>query len=182
MGYANPLQKTHKIEFETRQVCYPWHRWYGRSVLTRRAGGAHSDVAYFCKLPEALLHELLVEVPKWMFDTAECARMRIADVPHVDCVTLRALRRTIAEQRAFLTAAVIQPQLSRHAGHGGTDDSDSKNRSNNPDEVVQPTPSLAALERSHPAHARRGSQASGATVVRRLDKRSSSSFSKARWA
>ena len=47
--------------FEPRQVCYPWHRWYGRSVLTRKAGGAHADVAYFCKLPEAPLMRCLLK-------------------------------------------------------------------------------------------------------------------------
>ena len=70
---AIPLQKTHSIAFESRQVCYPWHRWYGRNVLTRKAGGAQADVAYLCKLPEAPLDAMLVETPKWMFDAAHCA-------------------------------------------------------------------------------------------------------------
>jgi hypothetical protein len=125
---AIPLQKTHNIAFESRQVYYPWHRWYGRSVLTRKAGGAHADVAYFCRLPEAPLDAMLVETPKWMFDAAHCATMRLRERPHVDCATLRTLKNSIAEQHASVKAAVLQPQLSRQAGHGDIDDGDSKSK------------------------------------------------------
>jgi hypothetical protein len=52
---------------------------------------------------------MLVEVPKWMFDAAECAEMRIEALARIDCETLRALMKTIIEQRASLKSAVIQP-------------------------------------------------------------------------
>jgi hypothetical protein len=125
---AIPLQKTHSIAFESRQVCYPWHRWYGHSVLTRKAGVAHADMAYFCKLPEEPLDAMLVEIPKWMFDAPHCATMRLRERPHVDCATLRTLKNSIAEQHASVKAAVLQPQLSRQAGHGDIDDGDSKSK------------------------------------------------------
>ena len=102
---AVPLQKTHRIVFEPRRLCYPWHPWYGHSILTRAAGGAHTNLTYFCKLPEAPLDAMLVEIPRWMFDAVHCATMRAAELPHVDCATLRALKSTIAEQRASVNTA-----------------------------------------------------------------------------
>jgi hypothetical protein len=56
---------------------------------------------------------MLVEVPRWMFDAAHCATMRAAGFAYVDCATLRALKITIAEQRASINTgkAVIQPQV-----------------------------------------------------------------------
>ena len=174
MGFAIPLQKTHSIAFEPRRVYYPWHRWYGRSVLTRRAGSAHADVAYFCKLPEAPLDAMLVETPKWMFDAAHCATMRVTERPHVDCATLRTLKSSIAEQRVSVKAAVLQPQLSRQAGHGDIDDGDSKSKSDETAGAVRRTTLHSALERSHRAHPRRGGKTSGATASQRSDAQSSS--------
>ena len=170
---AIPLQKTHSIAFEPRQVHYPWHRWYGRSVLTRRAGGPHADVAYFCRLPEAPLDAMLVETPKWMFDAAHCATLRLTEQPHVDCATLRSLKNSIAEQRVSWKA-VLQPQLSRPAGDGDRDDGDFKSKSDDTDGAVRRTTHRTALERSHRAHARRGGKTSGATASQCSDERSSS--------
>ena len=167
MGCAIPLQKTHSIVFESRRLCYPWHPWYGRSVLTRKAGGAHADVAYFCKLPEAPLHAMLVEIPKWMFDAAPCATMRIAELPHVDCATLRILESTIAEQCVSMKAAVLQPQLSRHTGHGGSDDNNFGKTSKDAADAVQRTLRRTVLEQPCRVNARRGSETSGEAAGQR---------------
>jgi hypothetical protein len=177
-AYASPLQKTHSIAFEPRQVCYPWHRWYGRNVLTRRAGGAHADVAYFCKLPEAPLDAMLVEIPKWMFDAAHCATLRLTEQPHVDCATLRALKNSITEQRVSVRTSVLQPHLSRQAGHGDKDDSDSKSKSDESVGAIRRTTHRTSLERSHPTHTRRSGKTSGATARQCSDERSSSHPSK----
>jgi hypothetical protein len=73
---------------QDRRLCYPWHPWYSRSVLTRKAGGAHAGMAYFCKLPDAPLHAMLVEILKWMFDAARWAKMRVAELPGLKCDTV----------------------------------------------------------------------------------------------
>jgi len=174
MVCAIPPQKTHNIAFESRQVCYPWHRWYGRSVLTCRAGGAHSDVAFFCKLPEAPLDAMLVEIPKWMFDAAHCATLRLTEHPHVDCATLRTLKNSIVEQRVCVKAPVLQPQLSRQAGHGDMDGSPFKKASNNTTGAVRRTTRLTALARSDSTLTRRGNKTAGATPRQCPDQRSSS--------
>src|SRR5271157_2464116 len=128
-GCAIPLQKTHSIEFESRRLCYPWHRWFDRTVLTRRAGGSHADTVYFCRLPQSLPHAMFVEIPKWMFDGAQCASMHLAELPHVDCATLRALKNTITEQSASVKATVLQTQLSLQT-HGDTHGNTSRRRAN----------------------------------------------------
>jgi hypothetical protein len=158
MGCAIPLQKTHSIVFEPRRLCYPWHPWHGRSVLTRKAGGAHADMAYFCKLPEAPPHAMLVEIPKWMFDATRCASMRFAELPQVDCATLRALESMIVEQCVSAKAVVLQPQLSRHTGHGGTDGNNFERTSKDTAGAVQRMPRRTVLEQSRRVNARRGSQ------------------------
>jgi hypothetical protein len=96
---AIPPQKTHKISFECRRLCYAWHPWYDRSVLTRAATGAHADLAYFCKLAEAPVDAMLVEIPRWMFDASHCAAMRLAELASVDWRSLEALNALITARR-----------------------------------------------------------------------------------
>src|SRR3954466_655625 len=112
MACAVPLQKNHNLSFENRQVFYPWHRWHGLTVMTRAACGAHADQAYLCKLPEAPLDVMLIEIPKWMFDAAHCSTLCLVDVPRVDCETLQELKATIARFRVSIAAAMLQPQVS----------------------------------------------------------------------
>jgi hypothetical protein len=140
--------------------------------LTRRAGGAHADVAYFCKLPDAPLDAMLVEIPKWMFDAAQCAPMRLVDDPHVDCATLRILKCTISEQCVSLNAAVLQPQVSRQTGDGDADDT-SPCTSNYPTGAVRRAGRRAQLERSERADAERCSQANRSTPHKYSDKQAS---------
>jgi hypothetical protein len=173
-GYAIPLQKTHNLSFESRQVCYPWHRWYALTIMTRGAGGAHADMAYFCKLPEAPLDVMLIEIPKWMFDAAHCATMRLVDDPRVDCETLRELKSTIARLRVSIEPAMLQPQVSRQAGDGDIDDSDSPSKSKSAAGAIRRTARSAKLERSHRIDASRCSQTAGPTARQRSDKPSSS--------
>src|SRR3954452_14049822 len=97
-GATRP-QKTHNIAFEIRRLCYRWHPWYDREVLTRAGTGVRADISYLCRLPDAPVGVMLVEIPRWMFDTGHCASARIADFPHVDCTALQVLKRMLAVQR-----------------------------------------------------------------------------------
>src|ERR1019366_9723068 len=117
-------------------------------------------------------------IPRWMFDAAHCATLRLADLPHADCATLRTLKNSIAEQRVSVKASGLQPQLSRQAGHGDTDDSDSKSKSDETAGAIRRTTRRTALERSHSIHTRRSEKTSGATARQCSDERSSSHSSK----
>lgn len=177
-GFAIPLQKTHNLSFEPRQICYRWHRWYGLTILTRRAGGAAADQAYFCKLPEAPLDVMLIKIPKWMFDAAHCATMRLVGNPRVDCQTLRELKSTIAKLSVSVEPAMLQPQVNRRAGYGDTDDSDSPTKSKNTASAVRPTARSAKLERTHGADAPRCSKTTGAAAGQCSGKPSGSRLSR----
>lgn len=179
---AVPLQKTHSTPFELRQVCYPWHPWHGRDALTRRAGGAHADVAFLCRLPETPVDTMLVEVPRWMFDAAECATMQLVDQPHVDCGTLRNLKRTITEQHVSVRAAMLQPQGSWQAGHGDIDGNDSTSKTTDTAGAVRRTSRCPALVRSNRAQTRRGGQTSSPAARQCTNRQPSSRSSKTRRA
>lgn len=178
MVCAIPLQKTHNLSFEPRQVCYPWHRWYGLTILTRGAGGAHADLAYFCKLPEAPLDVMLIEIPKWMFDTAHCATMHLVDGPRVDCETLSELKATIARLCVSVEPAMLQPQVSRQAADGDTDDSDSPSKSKSTAGAFRRTARSAKLERSHRTDAPRCNRTAGPAAGQRSDNPSGSRSSR----
>ena len=67
---------------ETREVCYPWHPWYGRAVaicavLTKR----HQAVVH-CRLEPDEGGKAL-EVPQWMFEQAGCCTMQLVQAPQV---------------------------------------------------------------------------------------------------
>jgi hypothetical protein len=98
----------------------------------------------------------------------------------VDCATLRALRNMMAEQCVSTEVAVVQPLLSRQAGHGDTDGTDSKRTSNGTAGAVRRTPSRTTLGRSHSIDAQRTGKASGATPNRRSGEQSKSRSAKPR--
>ena len=173
-GYANARQKTHEITFDLREVRYPWHRWFGRTIQTRKAGGLHCELAYLCKLPESPLRSMLVEVPKWMFDAVECAGMRIETVPHVDCEKLRMLKKAIVDLCASFPVAVIQPQPTGQSGSGDTDGSDPCSKSKETVGAVRRTTRRAALERSLSGDASRSSKPAGATTPQHSNRQSRS--------
>ena len=59
---------------------------------------------------EAALDAMLVETPRWMFDAAHCATLRLTERPHVDCATLRTLKNSITEQRVSVKASLVDVQ------------------------------------------------------------------------
>ena len=120
MDLSSPRRKTHNLGFTLRRLHYRWHPWYGRDLLTRKAGGANASTAYFCKLPETGPELSLLELPQWMFDEAACAAMRLELSPLVDSATLRQLQATIVTVRACLsrsgvtTRAIPTSESGRH--------------------------------------------------------------------
>src|SRR6202165_775545 len=169
---ANPRQKTHEITFDLREVRYPWHRWFGRSIQTCKAGGLHCELAYLCKLPELPPHSMLVEVPKWMFDAVECAGMRIEAVPRVDCEKLRILKKAIVDLRASSQAAVIQPQPTGQPGFGDTDDSDPCGKCKETVGAVRRTTRRTALARSLSGDTSRSGKPAGAIAPQHSNRQS----------
>jgi len=86
---------THNTEF--REVCYPWHPWFGRTVAVYEVLVKSGHPVCRCGLEEER-NRLSIEVPAWMFDAAACSRLRIMAIPAVSCQalgTLQTLLRTV---------------------------------------------------------------------------------------
>jgi hypothetical protein len=164
MVSASRLQKTHNIAFESKRLCYPWHPWYDRLVLTRAATGAHADAAYFCKLPDAPVDAMLTEIPHWMFDASHCAALKLSEVAVVNVPTLLALKRLLVAQRISVPGPVVQPELSRHAGHGEMDGEELGTEAKQSVGVVSGKPRRKTLGTDGSVSARRGGSHSRATA------------------
>lgn len=146
-AFAIVRQKTHNIAFESRTLCYPWHPWYGKSILTRRAGGARFESAYHCKLPESPPDVMLVELPKWMFDSAECSTMRLAECPRVDVLALRSVAQLILDHDVSRTTSA-----SESADPGDKNESAVKTTVTETDDAVRrktPAIRMARSDRDH---------------------------------
>jgi hypothetical protein len=99
---------------ESREVCYPWHPWFGRAVAVYEVLVKHGHSVSRCGLEEER-NRRSVEIPTWMFEPTACCRLRLMAVPTVGCEAreLQALLRTVrpdsggvlqAQRRSLLTA------------------------------------------------------------------------------
>jgi len=173
MGCASHLRKTHNLTFEPKQLFYPWHRWHGREVLTRKATGPYSEHALWCRLPDAAPDAMLVAIPRWMFDAAACATMRLEEKPVVDCAALRAVQGLIGELCTGASHGVLQHQLSQPENHGDADANDQPHSiSNQSAGVVLRASAAAAVAEPPRTAARRGDQKLGAASAQRSRRRS----------
>ena len=81
--------KTHISKYQ--EVYYPWHPWYGCSVLVRGSLTRRDRVVFRCTIEDDAANKNL-EVPQWMFDRAVCCGMRLVDTPVLRVHELRSLK------------------------------------------------------------------------------------------
>ncbi len=79
-------RKTHKTE--VRSVYYPWHPWYGRSLVIRELLVKGGLAVYRCCLEVDDSAAKSLEMPQWMFDRAICCGLR-PSLDHPPSVTFR---------------------------------------------------------------------------------------------
>jgi len=91
-------QNTHVIDM--REVLYPWHPWFGRSIYAHEVIDKSGDAVFRCNLTGRPSDRLL-EVPVWMFDRAACAVCRRVDMAYADSDALSALARLIRDVGRF---------------------------------------------------------------------------------
>jgi hypothetical protein len=168
---ASRLRKTHNLTFDSKQLFYPWHRWYGREILTRKATGPYSEQVFWCRLPDDAPDVMLIAIPRWMFDASTCATMRRGDRPIADCTGLRALRDLIGELRAGAPRTVLQHQASQPENDGDADANDNpQSISNQSAHDVLRESTAAALAESAAISASRSDQKSRSASVQRSRK------------
>ena len=81
--------KPHISNFQ--EVYYPWHPWYGRSVLIRESVTRRDRVVFRCTI-EGDRSQKKLEVPHWMFDQSVCCGMQLVDTPILKVCELLALK------------------------------------------------------------------------------------------
>jgi hypothetical protein len=109
---------THSIE--AREVRYPWHPWYGRTVWIYQSLKKHGDGILRCRI-EQDQSVSLQELPEWMFDTA-AGQIQIAKAPAVGCEALRDLKALLQGiQTRSGRDSVVEIQHQSLQSSGGAD-------------------------------------------------------------
>jgi hypothetical protein len=165
MDTASRRRNAHGSESELKRLCYQWHRWYGRDVITQKSTGIYAPFTYACRLAEEKDSVLLL-IPQWMFDAAACGAMRIDPTPQVDYTTLRGLQALLRDLRGPVALPVVKPHPSQ-LDHGDGNGNKPKKKPVRAAHAVlrksHATSSVAPSERGKP---RRDSAASGADSSR----------------
>ena len=105
-------RNTHSTE--SRDVRYPWHPWFGRSVTVYEAltKGGHA----ICRCGfEDQRNDRSLEVPAWMFESAACDHLRLTATPFVDCqalIELKAVLQTAPRADVLQAPHHCPPQIS----------------------------------------------------------------------
>ena len=117
-------RKTHKTE--VRSVYYPWHPWYGRSLVIRESLVKGGLAVYRCCLEVNDSAAKSLEIPQWMFDRAICCGLRQAERPMADCAALLRLKALLSVASVAADEMVIEAQHRSSIWKG---DADAKVRS-----------------------------------------------------
>ena len=105
---------------ETREVLYPWHPWFGRAVWIFARRINRDRIVAHCGLEPQ--HERRgVEIPQWMFDTAVCCQMRMAEAPAASIEALRELKALCATRLQAGPEGMLQAQHDSLLPKGGAD-------------------------------------------------------------
>jgi hypothetical protein len=109
---------THNTEF--REVCYPWHAWFGRTVAVYEVLVKQGQSVCRCGLEEER-NRLAIEVPTWMFEPAVCGCLRVMAAPVVSGDALRALQALLRTAPRSDAGGVLQAQHRSLPAAGGAD-------------------------------------------------------------
>src|SRR5881628_870302 len=108
---------THNTEW--RNVCYPWHPWFGRTVAVYEVVTKRGQSLCRCGLEEERIGRS-VEIPTWMLEPATCCRLRTMAVPTVSGDALLALKTLLQSPRSAVDL-VLQAQHRPLLAAGGAD-------------------------------------------------------------
>ena len=83
---------------DLREICYPWHPWYGRRVWVHASIIKLGRAVAFCSL-EDLQSCRVLEVPLWMLDVAVCCKTRASKPGFASTQSLRELKELLQAAR-----------------------------------------------------------------------------------
>jgi len=97
---------------------YPWHPWFGRLVWVHQTRVNQGQLITRCGLDQK--HEARgIEIAQWMFDTAVCCHMHMAEEPVASVEALRELRILLALRSGPNPEGVLQGQHHPLSLEGG---------------------------------------------------------------
>ena len=120
LGDRSQQQNTHIRDL--REICYPWHPWYGRTVWVRATLVKRGKAVAHCSLEDVQTSRVL-EVPLWMLDVAACCKTRVSNPGFVSAQSLRELKELLdsARPRAKAPTASTTTQHRYLLEAGGAD-------------------------------------------------------------
>jgi hypothetical protein len=150
---------------ESREVCYPWHPWYVRSVWIYETLVKNGQAVFRCGIEENKEARRL-EIPQWMFDPAQCSRMRRMAVPTVACEALWDLKVLLQGASLGRPGVVLQAQHHSLLALGGAD---ANVREPTDSRIVSSAPLESVLAGAAPRNQTEDPEAAGATAARALE-------------
>jgi hypothetical protein len=117
-GDRSRQPNTHSTE--SREVCYPWHPWFGHAVVVYEVLVKQGHSVCRCGLEEQR-NRRSIEIPTWMFEPATCGRLRVLSVPTVECDALRELQALLRRVQHPDRGGVLQAQHRSLLDAGGAD-------------------------------------------------------------
>jgi len=108
-------RNTHSTE--SRQVRYPWHPWFARSVTVYEALTKGGHAICRCGFDDQQDGRSL-EVPAWMFEPAACDHLRLTATAFVACPALIELKTAL---QTALRTDVLQASHQSLIAPGGAD-------------------------------------------------------------
>ncbi len=142
-GCTSRQSNTHTTE--SREICYPWHPWYGRPVWIHGVLVKGGQAVYRCSM-EQNLEGRLFEIPQWMFDSGACCRVHRAENPAVDCAALQDLKLLLHRARSPARDLVIQAQHS--SAPGGADARITESTEGSSNRIVSPATAESSLAKA----------------------------------
>ena len=105
---------------EFRDVCYPWHPWFGRTVAVYEVLVKQGQSVSRCGLEEER-NRRAIEVPTWMFEPAACRHLRLMLEPAVSYDALRGVQALLRIVPRSDPRGVLQAQHRCLPAAGGAD-------------------------------------------------------------
>jgi len=153
---------------ESREVCYPWHPWYARSVWIYETLVKNGQAVFRCGIEENQEARRL-EIPQWMFDPAQCSRMRRMAVATVACEALWDLKVLLQGASRGRPGVVLQAQHQSLLAPGGADANVREPIDSRSIEIVSSAPLESVLAGAAPRNQTEDPETAGATAARALE-------------
>ena len=129
---------------ESREVWYPWHPWYGRSVVISEVLERLGQAIVRCRLAQEHKTQV-VEIPSWMLDRAMSSTIHLAQKPVVCSDALWTLKRLLDHQRAVEPTRVLQDRHHFSPTQGDADAQIAPSSSQRAADVIPPASNTACL-------------------------------------